>query len=184
MFETSDAVRGPRASPGRRDVARTRELHFLDDLAAVHVAGTFAKLGEGRNVLLDLLVFDCGRGAERGGVCQGTDAHTRRLFFWESGGGRRRVIAPPGRGDRAIEQKRRRASVDREWICRLARRRRIDRATASMAAPPKPATLWRRKVGPVNQPGERGEKKLFRPDTYRQPPGSTSPPAGGRSSGR
>mmetsp|Transcript_5943 Transcript_5943/g.24542 ORF Transcript_5943/g.24542 Transcript_5943/m.24542 type:complete len:342 (-) Transcript_5943:341-1366(-) len=35
-----------------------RELHFLDDLAAVHVAGTFAKLGEGRNVLLDLLVFD------------------------------------------------------------------------------------------------------------------------------
>ena len=121
---------------------------------------------------------------QRGGVCQGTDAHTRRLFFWESGGGRRRVIAPPGRGDRAIEQKRRRASVDREWICRLARRRRIDRATASMAAPPKPATLWRRKVGPVNQPGERGEKKLFRPDTYRQPPGSTSPPAGGRSSGR
>ena len=88
MFETSDAVRGPRASPGRRDVARTRELHFLDDLAAVHVAGTFAKLGEGRNVLLDLLVFDCGRGAVAGFVrnrflCQGT------FFFGdrEAGGG-------------------------------------------------------------------------------------------------
>ena len=88
MFETSDAVRGPRASPGRRDVARTRELHFLDDLAAVHVAGTFAKLGEGRNVLLDLLVFDCGRGAERRGL-SGNRCFTIHFFFGdrEAGGG-------------------------------------------------------------------------------------------------
>ena len=146
MFETSDAARGPRASAGRGKVARTRELHFLDDLAAVHVAGTFAKLGEGRNVLLDLLVFDCGRGAEAGFVREQMLHNT--LFFWGSGGGRRRVIAPPGGRDRAIEQKGRRESVDREWICRLARRRRIDGGTASIAAPPKPATLWRRKVGP------------------------------------
>lgn len=78
----------------------------------------------------------------------GNRCFTIRHFFWGSGGGRRRVIAPPGGRDRAIEQKGRRESVDREWICRLARRRRIDGGTASIAAPPKPATLWRRKVGP------------------------------------
>ena len=71
----------------------------------------------------------------------GNRCFTRHIFFGNREAGGRRAIAPPGRGDRAIEQKGRRGSVDREWICRSARRRRIDRATASMAAPPKPTTL-------------------------------------------
>ena len=49
---------GPEGRGWRGDLGRTCELHFLDDLAAVHVAGALAQLGEGRNILLDLLVFD------------------------------------------------------------------------------------------------------------------------------
>ena len=59
------------------------------------------------NVLLDLLVFDCGRG---GGEIVREQIFTRHIFWGREGGGaqsRRQVE------DRAIEQKGRRGSVDR-----------------------------------------------------------------------
>lgn len=90
-------------------MARTRELHFLDDLAAVHVAGAFAKLGEGRNVLLDLLVFDCGRGAEAG-IVREQMLHETTFFL---GIGRREGGAQSRRQVEEIERSSKRGDVDR-----------------------------------------------------------------------
>ena len=126
-----------------------------------------------------------GGDGEGGGFVSEKSSTLRREddFFGIVEVGRRRAIAPPGRRCRSIGAKRRVRSEDHELIDRLARPRRPDRGSTSWAAPPKPATLWGRKVGRKTI-GRTSEKMGVRPDTHRQPPGSTSPPAGVRSSAR